>query len=86
MNILAMAHRFTQAIRGAFVNQPDAPRGLSESSNQCHDRDMILRWAIDHHLLRDPEWRTRIKEVQEKGAEKRTQIITAAEFAVQEIF
>jgi predicted metallo-beta-lactamase superfamily hydrolase len=40
--------------------------------------------TIGHNLHRDPEWRMRIKEAQEKGAEKGSWIITAAEFVGQE--
>ncbi len=49
--------------------------------NECPVESLI----IDHHLLRDSKWRERIAPVFREAQQKRTKIVSAAEFSGKEI-
>lgn len=48
------------------------------------ERTKVKRFILDHHLLRDLEWKERVKEILHLAREKGVEVITAAEFVGRE--
>lgn len=70
-------------LMGYAFSQEDLVRsvdGMREIIDACDIKKMV----VDHHLLRDLEWKERIFNVIQKGEEKGTQVMTAAEFSGKE--
>ncbi len=70
-------------LMGYAFSQEDLVRsvdGMREIIDACDIKKMV----VDHHLLRDLEWQEKIFDVLQKGEEKGTQVMTAAEFSGKE--
>ncbi len=64
---------------GYAFSESDLERSI-EGIGEVLDKCDAKKTVIDHHLLRDLEWKDRIRELFESGR----QIMTAAEFAGEE--